>query len=223
MNGIYAADLSPLQSESVFLRYYAAASENRRKKADAYKKSEDRVRSIGAEALLFAALKTRGIDRPEIAVDGYGKPFLRDGGAFFNLSHSGNFVFCAVSDAPVGCDVEEIKSVDLSLAKRWFTAEEYAAVFGAEDPTEAFFRQWTLKESYLKAIGTGLLLPLDGFTVRTKAGGISVERTEKWGDGCQIPDIAAEKWYFSEYAFSGYRAAVCSAEAGFPAPVFVQL
>ena len=71
----------------------------------------------------------------------------------FNLSHSGDYAICAISDDEVGCDIEKIKDVNLKIAKRFFSEEEYNNVL---KDNKLFFRYWTLKESYLKAKGIGI-------------------------------------------------------------------
>ena len=93
-----------------------------------------------------------------------GKPYLKDWpGVQFNLSHSGGWGVCAVSAAPVGVDVELCRPLKQEVAKRFFTATEQG--FLARRPPEEFFRLWTRKESFTKALGKGLTLPLDSFSV----------------------------------------------------------
>jgi 4'-phosphopantetheinyl transferase len=97
----------------------------------------------------------------EISTGLQGKPQVA--GIEFNLSHSGDLVVYAVSDRPVGIDIERIRSMDLSgIIQRFFAPSEFAA-WQKLPPSEqeaAFFRTWTIKEAYLKAIGTGLHTPL---------------------------------------------------------------
>ncbi len=97
----------------------------------------------------------------EISIGLQGKPQVT--GLEFNLSHSGDVVAYAVSDRPVGIDVERIRSMDLSgIIQRFFAPSEFAA-WQKLPPAEqelAFFQTWTVKEAYLKAIGTGLHTPL---------------------------------------------------------------
>jgi 4'-phosphopantetheinyl transferase len=52
------------------------------------------------------------------------------------------------------------------LARRFFAPAEAAAVVAAppEKQTELFFRFWTLKEAYIKALGTGMYTPLASFS-----------------------------------------------------------
>lgn len=86
----------------------------------------------------------------------------------FNISHSGDWVVCAFAEAPVGIDVEKIRKVNFGIAKRFFSEEEVKDLFSMpeHDQTDHFFDLWTIKESYLKAIGTGLTRSLSSFTVR---------------------------------------------------------
>lgn len=61
------------------------------------------------------------IDQIVFQTEGNGKPVVRHIPSFhFNLSHSGDWVVCAIDDAPVGIDIEEIKPIDLAIAKRFF-------------------------------------------------------------------------------------------------------
>ncbi len=104
-----------------------------------------------------------------------GKPILdpdhHPEGLHFNLTHGGELALLAVSGAgPVGVDVEPVRHLDdaLSVARHFFAADEVAAlrsVHGTPAEDESFFRCWTRKEAFIKAIGQGLSFPLDAFTV----------------------------------------------------------
>ena len=101
--------------------------------------------------------------RPEI-VASPGAPPLR-----FSLSHTTGLVACGVAlGRAIGVDVEDTRrrGGTVALADRFFSPLEVAAL--RELPREArrarFFEYWTLKESYLKARGVGLSLPLDRFS-----------------------------------------------------------
>jgi 4'-phosphopantetheinyl transferase len=79
----------------------------------------------------------------------------------FNLSHTSNLALLAISiDRPVGIDLEEVRPMEnlTKLAARFFTVEEHQNILTADEAgrTELFFRIWTGKEAYLKAIGVGL-------------------------------------------------------------------
>lgn len=98
----------------------------------------------------------------------YGKPYLLNSLFFhYNISHSGNWVICAVDEYPVGVDIEKIRLIDLNIARRYFTRHEYESIIkeGKENQQKNFYNYWTAKESYLKYIGRGLSMPLDSFSV----------------------------------------------------------
>jgi len=107
----------------------------------------------------------------EFQTNNHGKPAVaRPSGVDlqFNLSHSGRWVLCAVTKAgEVGVDVEAVREVPkaMELARRFFSSAEAAALSNVpvEDRHLAFLRYWTLKESYVKACGVGLLMPLEEF------------------------------------------------------------
>src|SRR5215213_3885133 len=106
----------------------------------------------------------------------YGKPALASGHSLrFNLSHSNELALLAVTlDAELGVDVEHIRAdfATEDIAHRFFSHAEVEA-FSAlpkEEQVAAFFRCWTRKEAYIKAIGKGLSQPLDAFDVTLAPG-----------------------------------------------------
>jgi 4'-phosphopantetheinyl transferase len=90
-----------------------------------------------------------------------GKPVL-DGidGKHFNVSHTDGAAVFALSDVPVGVDVERHSPTrDLpGLVKRYFTPEENEQFHQLPDEAKppAFLRGWTCKEAILKGIGCGV-------------------------------------------------------------------
>ena len=105
----------------------------------------------------------------------YGKPVLAGEGLRFNMSHShGVALFAVARDREVGVDVEHIRAdfATEDIARRFFSRAEVAR-FNAlpkEEQVAAFFRCWTRKEAYIKAIGRGLSEPLDAFDVTLTPG-----------------------------------------------------
>lgn len=96
----------------------------------------------------------------ETAVLPDGKPYFPTRpGLFFNLSHSGHYAVCIVSDHACGIDIEGGRSVKLSVAKRFFSDFEYHWIADTKDlalQEQRFLRLWTLKEAYAKATGRGI-------------------------------------------------------------------
>ena len=101
----------------------------------------------------------------------YGKPSLAgEQGLQFNMSHSHEVGLVAVTRAAaVGVDVEHIRADFASdeIARRFFSRLEVETFnsLPQDEQVAAFFRCWSRKEAYIKAIGKGLSQPLDGFDV----------------------------------------------------------
>jgi 4'-phosphopantetheinyl transferase len=97
-----------------------------------------------------------------------GKPHIGNlSNVHFNISHSGHYVVCAVSSTEIGIDVERVRKVNLRIAERFFSEAEIRdlMVLGEEERMQYFITLWTIKESYLKAIGRGLTQHLNSFTI----------------------------------------------------------
>lgn len=120
--------------------------------------------------------------RPEevcFSYGAYGKPLLdgahRESRLRFNASHSGDWaIYGFVLEHEIGVDVEYVKPDFASegIAERFFSTREVEALNGVaeEEKPAAFFRCWTRKEAYIKAIGSGLSHPLDTFDVTLAPG-----------------------------------------------------
>ncbi len=112
-------------------------------------------------------------------VTAHGKPELAGtANISFNLSHTdGAAVLAVTRNRPVGVDVEQVRdNVEaLELADRFFSPAEadWLRSQPSSQRSESFFACWTAKEAYIKACGTGLSMPLSGFTVIPKDGGKS--------------------------------------------------
>ncbi len=202
---IYAASVAPLADAQLYAAALAAVSPQRRAKAERYHFEKDRRLSLGAEVLLRHALRSAGAPERELRFT-YGaqeKPYL-GGGVWFNLSHSGESVLCAVSDCEVGCDVEQVTEISLRIAERFFFRGEYDDIAAQPSPearNDRFFRYWTLKESFMKVTGLGMKLPLDEFQI-CLGGGISV-----------LQSVDERMYFFREYdGLPGYKCAMCTAD-----------
>ena len=99
----------------------------------------------------------------DFGYDEHGKPFMQNAsgerieGVDFSISHCKNAIAVALSDRPIGVDVERFRHSEDSLLERTMNPEEQAEVRAAADPAEAFTRLWTRKEAVLKLRGTGLV------------------------------------------------------------------
>ena len=201
---LYAAAVASLTDAERYAAAYAAASPARREKTDRFRFEKDKRLSLGAELLLRHALHCKGLGEMSMTFDygAQGKPRLQSGGVFFSLSHSEEYVLCALAPFEVGCDVEKITPIDLNIARRFFFRSEYADIAAqetAEAQSELFFRYWTLKESFMKATGLGMKLPLDAFEI-VRGTEISVRQS-----------VDKRQYSFAEFDdISGYRCALCA-------------
>ena len=208
---LYWMDTGELEDEISFSEYYKTMSRERQRKVDSCIFGKDKRLSLGAGILMDRGLSAYGLRERE-AVVSYGengKPYLpRYPHIHFNLSHSGSRVLAVFAEVETGCDIEQIQKADLELAKRFFTRKEYAFIAGQQGSgrkDEMFFRLWTLKESFLKAVGAGLMLPLDAFEMAIEPEGkIAVCRKSD-----EARALCPGEFEFREYRLEEYCAAVC--------------
>ncbi len=123
---------------------------------------------LGESLLRYILWKHYGMRSNEISFtyNEYGKPALiNPKEVYFNISHSGDWIVCGISNTPIGVDVEKGVNETMSIAKRFFTKEEYIYINSQLrcNQHDAFCKIWTLKESYIKCVGKGLSIPLDSF------------------------------------------------------------
>ena len=135
----------------------------------------DRKLSLGAWRLMESSLKRHGFSAENVVIGKNGK--MECEGIYFNISHSADMVLCAVSDTPVGCDIEKVTNAPMEVAERYFSEKErrYIAVAkNSADANRRFFRLWTMKESYMKMTGEGMSLSPD--RLETDPDGLSILR-----------------------------------------------
>lgn len=216
-------DVSPLRKEEHFFDCLslARAYVGRSEQALRSKTAAGRALSLGAGLLLLHALGEAGVDfgerlRPEIGP--HGKPYLPGlRGVDFNLSHAGELALCALWKAEgderftVGVDVERCDLSREAIARRFFSGSECAEIEASSDPCAAFYRFWTLRESYVKACGRGMSLPFSSFSFA------------RLPCLCALEDGKRAEASFAEYTLtvreSAYAAALCVLHPGFEAPV----
>ena len=186
-----------LPDEGAFAAAYAELPEWRRRKCDVFRFGADRWRSVAAWELLRRMLAEKGVSAEALPVseDEFGKPaFEASLGIHFNLSHGGERVMAAVSDRPVGCDVERIVPFDEGVARECLTDGELAWVKRAQpgsDRDRAFIRLWVRKEAYVKAVGKGLGIDLKSVSL--------------------LPEESPQGWSFRDFDFAdGHLGCVAS-------------
>lgn len=132
-----------------------------------------------------------------------GKPYFRDLPLFFSISHSGNFVLCAVDGREIGADIQRIQPVDVGkLAGRFFSEPERLLLERCgsdEERQRLFFALWTRKEACGKLTGQGVA------SVLGQDMSADVRVFSRVGEG---KTVTVDQWI----TFSppeGYAAAIC--------------
>ena len=139
-----------------------------------------------------------------------GKPELLSacGEIAFNLSHTDGLALVAMTrNGRLGVDIEKMNAANdsLDLARSYFSAHELQELYAYPNPAEqqaAFYRCWTRKEAFLKALGDGLSRPLSAFSV--SCGRESAELL-----ACNWEPNAPAAWHLFPLEFdAGYVAAL---------------
>lgn len=157
-------------------------SDDERERARRFCFTRDRERFVAARGVLRTILgRYLGMapEQLQLSYGPHGKPHLASGpdagNLQFNLSHSQGLVLCAFArNRRVGVDVEFVRAMPdaTQIAARFFSSNEHQVLLAlpADQRQEAFFNCWTRKEAFIKAIGDGLVLPLDQFDVSLAPG-----------------------------------------------------
>lgn len=118
---------------------------------------------LGSSLLLNDILENnyfKDINLLEYVYNESGKPYLKDDSLYFSLSHSNGIVALTVSKEEIGLDIELIKPVKDSVAKRIMNENEYC-IYSSLDKNKKityFYEVWTSKEAYVKKLGTTISL-----------------------------------------------------------------
>ena len=207
----YYIDVGQFENEKLFREKLNLLSPYRQQKIAILKHDKDKNRSLGAGIALDHALETYGLKEKSVEYEfgEWGKPSLKyHPNIHFSLSHSGDYAICSIGDKAMGNDIELIKPGRLKVADRFFAKEELEWMRSEPDEeeiTRRMFRIWTMKESFLKATGKGISLPLRDFAVVVdeENNKIRVQHT-----------FNAKYYHMKEYSeIAGYRVAVCCEES----------
>lgn len=209
-NHIYLSKIDLSLNQDTYGSLLQIISKENRERCGRFKFKKDALRTLYGELILrYVLVQQFSYKNEDIKMlkSDEGKPYVKDCPIHFNISHSGDYVVCAFSEQPVGIDIEQIKEVDLSIAKRFFCQCEYEDLFAQDNSNRLnyFFSLWTLKESYIKWLGSGMSTPLNSFFF--KIDGNSIFMT----DTCRK---AAP--FFKQIPIDGYKLSICSMIVGFP-------
>jgi len=146
---------------------------------------DDKIRALIADVLIRTMVyRVKGIkkDKLEFQENAYGKPaLLNHSDIHFNISHSVDWVVCALDNKPVGIDIEKIKETDFGIAKKFFSKSEFdeLTIKTGNDKLSFFYNLWTMKESYIKALGKGFSKSLGTFSICIKGQEVTIDDDEQ--------------------------------------------
>lgn len=195
-------------------------SAQRKEKIERMKHEDDKQLSRAVELLLIYGLKqidpqislplpVRVEESGNLLLEGIQPPL------FFNLSHAKEYAACAISDQPVGIDVECVKTRDVLHMEKILHPTE-ASILGfvtnPEEKKKFFYECWVTKESYLKNLGCGLRVRPNEFAVNEDK--LEAEEDVLQKHGLQpryvhiykANEIENADWKFD----ASYRLAVCT-------------
>lgn len=190
MTEVYVFDRGEAALTDELMRYLPPW---RRGQAERLRYPPARQESLSAGVLLGYVMEKHGISRMEpVEILPAGKPVFSALDVHFSLSHSGRYAMCALGDGPVGVDVQQIRKVNLTVARRFHLRErDWLSQQQPEEQLDAFFRLWARKEAWVKAESRERTLTLSETDVMHRLPG----------------------WCFRDYALPfGFRAAVCARE-----------
>ena len=150
-------------TEQMLRQTYAQLSHSRKERIDRLRRPEDRVRSLAAECLVHELLNKHYGITAQLHCKENGQPYLADQPLQISLAHCDQMVACAISEMPVGIDIERIRPMDLRICRHVCVPEEWEYLQAGQlehcnDPAvlRRFFEIWTAKEAYFKKCGTGI-------------------------------------------------------------------
>ena len=124
---------------------------------------------------------------PTFLYNEHGAPYLQDGPCF-SISHCKQGIAVAVSDLPIGIDIEGLRRVDEALVRKTMNMEEQAQIAMSQNPEVEFIRLWTRKEAYVKMVGTGIISDMHGI----------------------LSDVSSVQWHEIADLDRGYICTICT-------------
>lgn len=141
-NSIIICNSDFLNDNTVFMIHYERMSQQRKSKIDKLNNRDSKNTSLLAGILLNRHIERNNFTNYQIVLSDNGKPYEMNNKFYFSISHSVNTVAVAISDTPVG--------IDLELNNRKEKKNIINRFFNEDDLNKPFLETWTQKESYTK-------------------------------------------------------------------------
>lgn len=189
-------------------------SAQERNRNASFRQEKSRMHFIASRILLRTILSLYlGYPAKELSFQTgpHGKPYLLPGEnnfprIHFNLSHSGEFVALAFSQAsPVGIDIETVRTNihTETLVRRFFHPDEYSEFLKLDEAFQKdfVFRRWTVREAFLKGTGSGLSISPDSFYVQELPSMFCIKKSQKDYSSWRIKPIPVPDGYYCSVAY----------------------
>jgi 4'-phosphopantetheinyl transferase len=214
---VWLAFEDQIRDAALLARYHALMTPEEAHQQQRFYFEADRHRYLVTRGLVRSVLSRYAPVAPadwRFTENDYGKPSPANPPAqalelSFNVTHTQGLVAIGVTRrAALGVDAENLltREAPIDVADRFFAPDETAALLAlaAAGQHDRFFQYWTLKESYIKARGMGLSIPLDKFAF--------LFQSEQLLDLTVHPELgdAASRWRFWQYRLPGFLLAVCA-------------
>lgn len=218
---LWLAFCDEIADERLLADYRRLLAEEERQKEARFHFARDRHRYLITRALVRSVLSRYAAVAPpdwRFVADAYGRPQIANADPAarrisFNISHTRSLVVLGVTcERALGVDTEDVQTrqAELGIADHYFAADEVVQLRATppEQQQTRFFEYWTLKESYIKARGLGLSLPLAQFA-------FDLSQPHSVGIGFHQPLVDdPARWSFSLWrARHDHYVAICSERA----------
>ncbi|HEX6101230.1 MAG TPA: 4'-phosphopantetheinyl transferase superfamily protein [Thermoanaerobaculia bacterium] len=219
---LWLSSYEEIADERLHAAYRELMSAEERVQEPRFYFARDRRRYLVTRALVRTVLSRYLPVRPadwKFVPNAYGRPSAANAeaqaaGLTFNISHTHSMIVLGITkNRELGVDVENIaaREVSIAVADRFFAPQEVRVLNAAPQHEQhyRFFEYWTFKESYIKARGMGLSLPLDKFSFQYPGeGAVEIAIDQELADD-------AERWQFWQFRPTPeYLVAVCAERRG---------
>jgi len=207
-----------IRDHRLLVEYDNLLAEHERAKQTRFHFAADRHRYLVTRVLVRTVLSRYASKDPRdwiFATNEFGRPYVANpspaiSGLSFNVSHTNGLILLGVTmGTALGVDVENVgvREPYTGIADRYFSPAEAADLHSLPKPQQhkRFFDIWTLKESYIKARGMGLAIPLDGFSFHFPS-----ERSIAFSTQAALGDKASRWQFWQFYPEPQFGAAVCA-------------
>lgn len=165
-NYIYYMSIQNNFDQDLFYRLLAYCDNDKQNRINSMRFNIDKKLSLYSDILIRKLLSNAlNIKNKELQFykNKYGKPYVKNIASInYNVSHTHNALVVIFSESEVGVDIEGIKEVDIKIAKKYYTEEEYNYVI-LKNSNIHFYEIWTKKEAFVKYVGNGLNISFKSF------------------------------------------------------------